>query len=72
MHELLRTHSLNAWQILQTGLANPLVSQIVQDGTFQQFLTPDELVDLMQSQTNTGIASQAARQLAEEIRAAIE
>ena len=71
MHELLRKHSLNAWQKLENGLANPLVSEIVEDVTFQQFLTPDELLDLMQSQTNTGIASQAARQLAAEIKEAV-
>ncbi len=45
MHELLRMHSMNAWQTLQTGLANPLVNQIVTDSTFQQYLNQDELLD---------------------------
>jgi adenylosuccinate lyase len=72
MHELLRMHSINAWQSMQTGLSNPLVSQIAQDTTLQQYLSQTELLDLMQSQTNTGIAAQTARQLAAQIKEALD
>jgi adenylosuccinate lyase len=71
MHELLRMHSLNAWQSIQSGLANPLVNQIAQDTTFQLFLSQSELLNLMQSQSNTGIAARAARLLAIEIKEAV-
>ena len=68
MHERLRLHSLHAWQVLQSGGANPLQDVIAADSQIAAYFTPDEVSALMEVDTHLGDAPQRARALASALR----
>jgi adenylosuccinate lyase len=68
MHERLRQHSLNAWQMVQTGKPNPLADSIGMDAEFTRYLSAHELSALMDITLYVGDAPQRAGMLAGTIR----
>lgn len=64
MHELLRVHALNAWQVVQAGGDNPLVSALLSEPEISQYLSSSEVLDLMDVNRYTGIASSRSREIA--------
>lgn len=68
MHEILRNHAMTAWQTIQHGYPNPLVDLLCKDPIIAAYLTPDQVVKLMQAVNYTGTAAQRARELASVIR----
>ncbi len=72
MHERLRTHSLTAWQAAQKGDENPLVDILCKDEQIGGVLGSDSIRQLMRLDAYLGIAPQRARQMAENIRTAIQ
>ena len=68
MHEVLREHSLAAWQAVQCGEVNPLKEFLCAEERFTQYLAVEQIEELMQIDTYTGIAPQAARKIAAEIQ----
>lgn len=72
VHEILREHALKAWQVVQSGQANPLISLLKSDPQLTRFIPPQEIEKLADVSSYTGIAAPAARELAGRIRAEIE
>ena len=64
LHELLRQHALQAWEAVQNGQPNPLADNLSKDPALLAFLSAEEIADLMDARSHTGIAEQRARQLA--------
>jgi adenylosuccinate lyase len=68
IHERLRQHSMQAWDVIQEGKPNPLATQLVQDEEIRQFLRDEEISALMNATHHLGNAPQRARELAGTIR----
>ena len=69
MHEHLRRHALTAWEMIQSGGANPLAANLAADAHILQYLDAGQISALMDYSQYLGNAAQRARQLAVEIRA---
>jgi adenylosuccinate lyase len=68
MHAVLRTHALSAWNIIRDGQSNPLSNLLSTDPFLQQYLTQDQIRELLRVEEYTGIASDSARTLVQTIR----
>ena len=64
-HEWIRDASLQAWAALREGQANPLVELLVADENIAQYLTVDQVKDLMDANAHTGTAVARANALAQ-------
>lgn len=71
LHEVIRQHSLNAWEALRQGRANPLIETLCEDERVTALLTAEQIRSLMGATHYVGDAPARARQLAERIRATI-
>ncbi len=69
MHEVIRLHAMHAWQALQTGQPNPLIAALSADPAVTAWLPAEHIRELINVDHYTGIASQRAQEIAEEIRA---
>lgn len=67
LHEVIRQHSLVAWQAIQTGNPNPLRNNIMKEEAITAYLEPDEIRELLQANTYVGDAPIRARMLVEKI-----
>ena len=67
-HEWLRELSLQAWQAVREGRPNPLVDLVASNRELQNYMTGDELRDLMQAEAHVGTAAERARDMASLIR----
>jgi adenylosuccinate lyase len=63
-HEILRVHSMRAWEALENGASNPLRQLLSADERIASRLTPAELDDLFRVNNYTGIAGQRSRLIA--------
>jgi adenylosuccinate lyase len=72
MHERLREHAMRAWEALQKGQPNPLVPNLAGDAEIGQYVSPGEIVHLMDATRHLGDAPERTRRLAADIRAALE
>lgn len=72
VHELIRTHSLTAWEALQTGQPNPLSTLLMEDATLNQVLSAEEVGALLDASAYVGIAPQRSRELATQIKAQVQ
>jgi adenylosuccinate lyase len=68
MHERLRGHSMQAWEVIQAGKPNPLAQQLSQDEEIQRYLGDIDLAGLMDVSHHLGDAPGRARKLAAAIR----
>jgi adenylosuccinate lyase len=64
LHEHLRELSLEAWDTIQKGGANPLADNLVEDKTLQKYISPKEIKALTKIGAHTGIAADRARLVA--------
>lgn len=71
MHEILRQHALAAWEDVQKGLPNPLIQRLAADPVIQNYLSPAEIVALLQASDYLGTAPERTRALANSIRKAL-
>ncbi len=71
LHELLREHSLAAWDAIQQGEPNPLRDRLAADPELVRWLPAGEIGRLMQPGSYTGDAEGRARALASEVRRAL-
>ena len=69
MHEIIREHSLHAWEVLRTGADNPLVQTLCNDERVTTYIAAETLPDLLDASAHVGDAPQRARALVETIRA---
>jgi adenylosuccinate lyase len=68
MHELLRHHSLFAWDSIRKGNPNPLVDLVVNDPGIRSYLDESKIRVLMNASNYIGDAPRRARTLISEIR----
>lgn len=68
MHEVLRRLSLQAWQAVQSGAANPLLELVVNEPAFHPYLDTAALRELMDASQHLGNAPERARAMAGEVR----
>ena len=68
MHACLRSHALKAWQILKLGVDNPLIEDICMDAKFAEYLSNQDIRQLMEAKSQIGDAPERARRLANEIK----
>jgi adenylosuccinate lyase len=68
MHELIRTHSMAAWDAIQAGQPNPLTERLADDPTILTYLSPDQVTLLLDASAYVGDAPARARGMADRIR----
>lgn len=71
LHEVIRTHSITAWQAIQEGKPNPLAKLISTDETIAGLLQNGTLSRLMDATDHVGDAPERALELARAIRTAL-
>lgn len=71
LHEVIREHSLVAWQALQAGQPNPLARLLAADDRITQWVGAAGLPALLDASGHVGDAPARARSLAAEIRTTI-
>ncbi len=71
LHEAIREHSLTAWQEIQLGQPNPLADLITADQRFNQYLSIDTIIELLQASDHVGDAPERALLIAQKVRAAM-
>ena len=72
MHERIRDHAMNAWEMIRQGVSSPLLDSLQADKEITRYIPKNELTVLMDARAHIGDAPQRARQMAESIRAGIE
>jgi adenylosuccinate lyase len=68
LHEIIREHSLAAWDALRRGEPNPLAASLCGDERILQWLPAEQVTALLDAGDYVGDAVERARALAEEIR----
>ena len=71
LHEVIRQHSLNAWEALNQGQPNPLIDALCGDEHINSQLPAERIRELMQAELYVGDAPERARALASLIREVI-
>jgi len=71
LHEVIREHSLTAWEALRHGAPNPLPSLLVSDARITQYIAAESVVGLLDASGHIGDAPQRARVIAGRIRAGV-
>lgn len=69
MHELLRQHSMLAWEAVKRGEPNPLASSLAGDEVILQHIEGERIGELLKVEGYVGLAPQRAREQANRIRA---
>jgi adenylosuccinate lyase len=72
LHEVIRTHSLRAWQAIQNGQPNPLAHLLATDERITQWVDSASLPELLDASAHVGDAVERARALALEIQTTIQ
>lgn len=67
MHEVLRQISLQAWQEVQKGKANPIQELLLSNNQLSKYLKPEEIEKLMDVTAHVGTAPQRALELVKKI-----
>ncbi len=67
-HEIIREHSLSAWEAVREGLHNPLAERLSADIRITQLIAPDAVRELLRAEAHIGDAPQRALDLAQRIR----
>lgn len=67
MHELLRVHSMKAWESIENGNGNPLLNNLKTDTKILKYVQPARIESLLESASYTGLASQRALDFVEVI-----
>jgi len=69
MHELIRGHSLKAWEAVQSGKENPLARSLSEDTDVLAFATREEVLDFLNAEAYIGDAALRTTLVAKEIEA---
>lgn len=71
-HEIIREHSLFAWEILRQGGENPLIKALCADPRVTSLIPVQRVQELMHAHTYVGDAPERARKMAAMIRSSLE
>ena len=72
LHEIIRENSLQAWEAVRTGAANPLADLLAADERITRLIPADTLRDLLDATGHIGDAPERARQLVMMVREQIQ
>jgi adenylosuccinate lyase len=72
LHEIIRQHSLSAWEAVRSGQPNPLADLLAADPRLTALLPSARIRELLRADGYVGDAPQRARQMAAAVRAEIE
>jgi adenylosuccinate lyase len=72
IHEVIREYSMKAWAAVRAGEDNPLTEALAGDALITNYLSPQQVRELMTAADYVGHAPQRARMMAAQIRAALE
>jgi adenylosuccinate lyase len=72
LHEIIRQHSLSAWEAVRSGQPNPLADLLAADPRLTALLPSARIRELLRTDGYVGDAPQRARQMAAAVRAEIE
>ena len=74
LHEIIREHSLKAWEAIRKGQDNPLAASLSADTAITQLVAPERVGELLKGEAHIGDAPARARQIVALIRekAAVE
>jgi adenylosuccinate lyase len=67
MHEVIRAHSMAAWETVRGGGPNPLSDRLSADPQVRSYLAPERVRALLDAADYVGDAPQRAREMAEQI-----
>lgn len=67
MHELLRTHSLTAWEAVASGKPNPLKDSLGSDPELLRILSNEEIQQALETDQYLGIAQKRSLEMADRI-----
>lgn len=68
LHEVIRQHSLNAWEALRSDQPNPLIESLCTDPQMTRHLPEAQIRQLMNAESYVGDAPRRARTLAAQVR----
>jgi adenylosuccinate lyase len=71
-HEVIREHSMAAWEVIQSGAPNPLVERLATDERIIRFVPAVEVRELLDAQAYIGDAPQRAREMVRVVRARVQ
>ena len=71
MHEVIRSHSMAAWQAVAAGRPNPLPDRLSADPQIKAYLPPDRVRSLLKAADYVGDAPERAREMAERIKQSV-
>ncbi len=72
LHEIIREHSLAAWEALRQNKPNPLVSALSSDPHITTLIKPERVRELLNAQAYIGDAPERARTMAHLVRRTID
>lgn len=72
LHEIVRTHSLRAWDAIAQGAPNPLAQSLSADERLTALLPPATIRALLDATSYVGDAPERARELAKLVRQAVD
>ena len=68
LHEMLREHSLQAWEAVRLGAPNPLADQLASDPRLLALADADRIRALLDARAHVGDAPERARAIAAQLR----
>ncbi len=71
MHEVIRGHTLAAWDDLQAGRPNSLAARLSRDERLRAYMSEERILSLLDASAYVGDAPQRARALARSLRAVV-
>lgn len=71
LHEVIREHSLTAWEAMRQGKPNPLADNLCTDARITDLMSPTTARELLNADAHIGDAPERARQMANDVRAAV-
>ena len=72
LHEIIRQHSLDAWEAVRSGQPNPLAALVAADARVTALLPVEHVHELLRAAGYVGDAPQRARQMAASVRAEVQ
>ena len=72
LHEVIREHSLAAWEAVRLGQANPLADGLSADARITRWLAAERVLALLHAEDYVGDAPARARALAGQVRAGLK
>jgi adenylosuccinate lyase len=71
MHERLRELAMSAWRSVESGQENPLTSMVSSEPDFLEFLSKEDLLELLNASHYLGNAPGRAKEMSQTIRGAV-